>query len=158
LDNADASSSSNNFLRSDFAYSLDVAFTLSKSQRNFELGKFMASIQLVDNTGDVVAKSSRPVVMPYQSPVTLFMDSVAKFPCRVVGLCAPSEVVTVHVPMMTEYREPKATSTESIELTLSSDTADISAVEVTIMPVLKGLIYFMWYAFCYTIVPPSFLV
>lgn len=144
-DGSSSGASSSQFLRSDFAYSLDVGFTLAKSQRNFELGKFMSTMSLIDNTGDLIAKSSRPVVMPYQSAVTLFLDSVSKFPCRIVGLCSPNEDVTVHVPMMTEYREPKTSATESIELTLSSDKADIGTVEVTIMPVLRGVVFFMWY-------------
>lgn len=139
------SGSSSQFLRSDFVYSLDVGFTMAKSQRNFDLGKFMSTVSLIDGTGDLIAKSSRPVVMPYQSSVTLFLDSVIKFPCRIVGICSLNEDVIVHVPMMTEYREPKTSSTESIELTLSSDKADIGAVEVTIMPLLRGIVYFMWY-------------
>lgn len=133
------------FLRSDFEYTVDIAFELSKSNRNFDIGKFMAHLSLFDNLGDLVAKSSRPVVMPYQSVVSLVMDSLVKFPFRLVGLCGVNEVTTVHIPMMTEYREPHTTFTDSIELTLSSDKPDIGAVEVTVMPVLKGLVYFMWY-------------
>lgn len=141
----DTTAASSQFLRSDFAYSVDIGFTLAKSRRNYEIGKFMATVSLVDNTGDLIAKSSRPVVMPYQSSVTLFLDSISKYPCRIIGICDQNEVVSVHVPMMTEYREPKTHATESLDLTLSSDKADIGAVEVTIMPVLRGVVYFMWY-------------
>ena len=83
--------------------------------------------------------------MPYQSIVSLTLDSLVKYPFRLLGFCRVNEVASVHVPMMTEYREPRATFTDSIELTLSSDKADIGTVEVTIMPVLRGLVYFMWY-------------
>ncbi len=133
------------FLRSDFEYTVDIAFELSKSNRNFDIGKFMAHLSLFDNLGNLVAKSSRPVVMPYQSIVSLTLDSLVKYPFRLLGFCGVNEVTSVYVPMMTKYREPRATFTDSIELTLSSDKADIGTVEVTIMPVLRGLVYFMWY-------------
>ena len=136
---------SRRFLRSDFEYTVDISFELSKSSRNFDIGKFMAHLSLFDNLGDLVAKSSRPVVMPYQSPVSLTLDSIVKYPLRLLGFCGINEVTTVHVPMMTEYREPVAGFTDSIEITLSSSKADIGTVEVTIMPVLRGLVYFMWY-------------
>ena len=40
------------FLRSDFEYTVDVAFELSKSDRNFDMGKFMTHLSLIDNLGD----------------------------------------------------------------------------------------------------------
>jgi hypothetical protein len=48
---------------------------------------------------------------------------------------------------MNDYREPLATSssTEIVELTLSTDAVDVGEVYLTIMPVLGGITFYMHY-------------
>ena len=94
------------FLRRDFAYSIDTSFVLAKSPRNLEVGKFMIYCSVIDNTGEVIAKSARPVSMPYQSTTTLLLQSFASFPWRMIGLQGGEDVVTVQVPLMNDYHEP----------------------------------------------------
>ena len=61
---------------------------------------------VIDNTGEVIAKSARPVSMPYQSTTTLLLQSFASFPWRMIGLQGGEDVVTVQVPLMNDYHEP----------------------------------------------------
>jgi len=129
------------YLRSGSLYTLDAIFVLSKSTRNLDLGKFMVHATLVDSTGDAIAKSSRPVVIPYQSLPSLVLESLVKFPLRIIGLAQLQEASSIRIDLMNDYREPlaNAPATELIELVLSTPNVDIGEVYLTIMPVLKGL-------------------
>ena len=140
------------FLRSDFYYTIDATFHLSKSARNFDLGKFMVGLAVVDVTGASIARSARPVSVPYQSTPTLWLDSVCKYPWRALGLVSPHETARVDVPLMNSYREPhSSTHAEALELTLTdiagsvSGSADIAEAFVTVMPELRGAAWYMWY-------------
>lgn len=73
------------FLRAGFRYSIDVVFGLASSPKNLLMGKFMVYAKVVDSAGDSVATSSRPVVVPYQSHVTLVLDALVKYPLRAIG-------------------------------------------------------------------------
>jgi hypothetical protein len=113
----------------------------------------MTHLTVVDATGESIATSARPVAMPYQSLPTVLLDSIFKFPLRFFGLTDPHETVQVHVPLMNNYLEPTindgsgGSSTEVLEFRLEAggEKADIGPVSVTIMPILKGLTYYMWY-------------
>ena len=138
---------SKRFLLPGSRYSIDLVFTLAKSPRNLDLGKFMVFLTTVDSTGDAIAKSARPVVMPYQSLATLVMDSCTKFPLRLVGLYQVDEASSIRVSVMNDYREPMTTGafTELVELALSTSHVDLGEVFLSIMPVLGGVTYYMHY-------------
>lgn len=140
------------FLRAGFRYSIDLIFGLANSPKNLLLGKFMVHAKVVDSEGDAVATSSRPVVVPYQSHITLLLDSLVKYPLRLLGLLKISEITNVVIPIMNEFREPLEVvtmstlsgipvTTEYLELQLSSADVDIDYVVVTVMPTLTGVTY-----------------
>lgn len=138
---------SKRFLYPGYRYSIDLTFNLAKSQRNLDLGKFMVYLTMVDSTGDSIAKSARPVAIPYQSLPSLVLDSITKYPLRLFGLYQIEEASSVCVPIMNDYREPLAarSSTETVELILSTEVVDICDVFLTIMPVLGGITFYMHY-------------
>ena len=140
-------SSLRRFLFPGFRYSVDLTFHLAKSRRNLDLGKFMVYLTMVDSSGDSIAKSARPVVVPYQSFPSLAIDSLTKYPLRLCGLYQLEETSNIRVSIMNDYREPLSAgaSTEVVEMTLSTDAVDVGEVYLTIMPVLGGITFYMHY-------------
>lgn len=138
---------SHRFLKSDSKYTIDAAFVLAKCPRNFDIGKFMVHTTVVDTSGDAIAKSSRPVAVPYQSTTSVLLDSLLMFPFRFVGLSTSAEMVTVDVNIMNEFTEPTVTipATEYLEMVLSTNDVDVIEVYLSIMPVLRGLTYYVYY-------------
>lgn len=135
------------FLHPGSRYSIDLSFSLAKSPRNLSLGKFMVYLTMVDSGGDSIAKSTRPVPIPYQSATSLFLDSWLKFPFRILGFYQLEETSAVRVSIMNDYREPISSggSTEVVEIQLSTEAVDVGEVHLTIMPVLGGITYYMHY-------------
>lgn len=140
------------FLRAGFRYSIDVVFGLASSSKNIKMGKFMVYTSVIDSTGATVALSSRPVVIPYQSRVSLILDALIKYPLRVIGILKTSEISKVIIPVMNDFQEPSETFrtsilqgssliSEHIELRLSSGDVDVDNAVLTIMPKLNGLTY-----------------
>lgn len=137
------------FLRGGFRYSIDVMFGIASSPKNIQLGKFMVHAKVFDSAGSVVATSSRPVVMPHQSYVTLFLDALVKFPLRAVGVLKTAEVSNVLISVMNDFREPYEASsssphstsltTEHVELRLSSADVDFNYAIISVMPALSGI-------------------
>jgi Putative adipose-regulatory protein (Seipin) len=137
------------FLRGGFRYSIDVMFGIASSPKNIRLGKFMVHAKVVDSAGSVVATSSRPVVMPHQSYVTLFLDALVKFPLRAIGVLKTAEVSDVLISVMNDFREPYEVSsssshstsltTEHVELRLSSADVDFNYAIISVMPALSGI-------------------
>ena len=142
------------YLKSDASYSIDARFVLAKCRRNFDMGKFMVHTTVVDTSGDAIARSSRPIAVPYQSYTTIFLDSMIMFPLRFIGLSAYTETFTVDVNIMNEFKEPPVSipATEYLELVLSTGDVDVAEVYLSIMPVLRGLTYYVYYY------PNTFLV
>ena len=94
------------FLRSGTTYYIDAEFELSKSPHNYEVGKVTATLTLIDTAGDSIAKSIRPVYIPYQSSTTLYLESIILFPLRLCGLLPSAETAVLHTPLMHNFFEP----------------------------------------------------
>ena len=134
------------FLRGDFAYTIDASFQLSRSSKNYILGKFMVYLDIVDTTGASIARSVRPVPVPYQSDVSLWLDAFWLYPLRLIGLISAHETSRVDVTLANNFWESSSgPSTETLELTLDSAAPDIASATVTIMPVLRGVTWYLWY-------------
>ena len=137
------------FLRGGFRYSIDVMFGIASSPKNIQMGKFMVHTKVIDSSGSVVATSSRPVVIPHQSYVTLFLDALVKFPLRAIGVLKAAEVSDVLVSVMNDFREPydlggsspqsSLLTTEHVELRLSSADVDFNYAIISVMPALTGV-------------------
>lgn len=137
------------FLRGGFQYSIDVMFGIASSPKNIQLGKFMVHAKVFDSAGSVVATSSRPVVIPHQSYVTLYLDALVKFPLRAMGVLKTAEVSDVLISVMNDFREPyergssdphsTPLTTEHVELRLSSADVDFNYAIISVMPALSGV-------------------
>ena len=108
--------------------------------RNIQLGKFMTYVNIYDSDGIRLANSSRPVVLPYEAPSTLFLTSLLRFPWAFVGLLDPSEQYTINVQLINNFIEPTSgyPPTETIELSLSTNEIDVADAHLTVMPLLTG--------------------
>jgi hypothetical protein len=134
-----ASWSRQRFLQHGTYYSIDVSLALPKSPRNMHHGKFMLYLTTFDTDLTPVAKSSRPIVIPYQSSATVVLDSFAHYPLYLLGLDTLHESVAVSMNMMNEYAETKQKITQHLEFTLAAADVDISSLTVTVMPSMYGL-------------------
>lgn len=122
-------------------YDIYAIFNIAKSPRNFELGTMAVKTLLIDATGEVIAKSIRPIVIPYQSALSLWLESMVLFPLRILGSISISEVTMVTINLLDNYIEPiySLPATGSIELVLSTPAMDITSAYLTILPKLSGL-------------------
>lgn len=135
------------FLHSGTKYNIDAIFELAKSPRNYEVGKVAATLTMVDTSGDSIAKSVRPVYIPFQSQTSLFLESIVLFPLRLVGILPSAETVIVQSPLMHNFMEPLKShpSTQYVELTLSSSKLDLQDARLKIIPQVTGLSYYLYY-------------
>jgi hypothetical protein len=132
-----SSSGGMRFLKRGMSYNIDAVFLLSKSERNFEIGKFMASFTAVDASGDITAKSIRPVVMPYRSPIVRVIESLTSL-CSIPG--SSSTVVAVPVSFVNNYFQHDVDpATKFLEFELSSSNFDIEDVRISVVPNARGL-------------------
>ena len=129
------------FLKYGNHYSIDVMLTLAKSPRNAHLGKCMMYLTTYDVGMQPIARSSRPITIPYQSAMTMYLDSIVLYPLRLLGYRDFPESDTILVNMMSKYLEPLARKlpTQYLEFTLSTADVDVSDVKLTVMPSLYGL-------------------
>lgn len=132
----------NGFLRTTQTYDIHCTITVAKSARNFDISTTPVTLKLVDSAGETVAKSSRAIIIPYQHPFSLLLESLAFFPWRALQYAQRAETVDVWIDLMRDYKEPGGTQppAEAIELTLSQPVMDISYAYVTVMPQLRGIV------------------
>lgn len=131
------------YLKPAATYTFHSTVLVAKSRRNVELGKFMISLRLFDSTSRVIATSSRPVVVPYQSPLSGALQTLFWFPLVLTGLLHVHEAHSVSVTFMDDFVEPghMQPSTALVELTLSTAEADVVSTHLTVMPALYGITY-----------------
>lgn len=127
--------------KSGMSYNFETTLRISKSARNMNIGIFMIYLNIIDSTGETIANSSRPVSIPYQSPISLILENVYRSPFVFLGLFHRVETTEVKVPMINSFTEPTFTlpPTETLELSLSSGNVDLAAAHLTVMPVLNGV-------------------
>jgi len=122
-------------------YTFHSTVEIAKSRRNMELGKFMISLRLFDSTGRVIARSSRAVVVPYQSIVSSTLQTLFLSPLVLSGLSQRYEQHKVRVTFMNDFVEPghMQPPTSLVELSLSTNEADVVSTHLTVMPALHGI-------------------
>eukprot|EP01032_Pedospumella_encystans_P010376 gene10376-12132_t len=135
------------FLKADSFYDIHGVFTVAKSARNYDIGTSALTVKTIDASGDLVAKSVRALIIPYQHPMSLLLESMAFFPARVLGAVHVAETVDVWVNLMSGYHEPGYTlpPTDAIELYLNAPVMDLQYAYITVMPKLRGVVYYMYY-------------
>eukprot|EP01032_Pedospumella_encystans_P011096 gene11096-12929_t len=135
------------FLKADSFYDIHGTFTVAKSARNYDIGTSALTVKTTDASGDLVAKSVRALIIPYQHPMSLLLESMAFFPARMLGAAQVAETVDVWVNLMSGYHEPGYTlpPTDAIELYLNAPVMDLQYAYITVMPKLRGVVYYMYY-------------
>lgn len=124
-------------LKPGYIYDIDATFQLSKSERNFELGKVSLSTSIYDTMGNQLIETVRPLVIPYQSFIYRNLESVALFPLRLVHIIPSSEYTEVNMNLIESFKEsallenPKS---YEIQLKLNDPRIDIVSGEITITP------------------------
>lgn len=130
------------FLKAGSNYDIHAVFTVAKSARNYDIGTSAFSLKVVDAAGETIAKSVRALVIPYQHPMSLLLESVTYFPWRATRSWNMAETVDIWVNLMPDYREPTylLPPTDSLEITLAVPVMDLSHAYVTVMPKLYGIV------------------
>lgn len=130
------------FLKAGSAYDIHAVFTVAKSARNYDIGTSALTLKVVDASGETIAKSVRALVIPYQHPMSLLLESITYFPWRATRTWNIAETVDIWVNMMPEYREPVylMPPTDSLEIALAAPVMDLSHAYVTVMPKLYGTV------------------
>ena len=73
------------FFRHGLDYNIYVDLIVPCSTRNLQLLKFMIYIKALSIDGTVLAKSSRPVVLPYESAISRTLNTLTKWPLYLIG-------------------------------------------------------------------------
>eukprot|EP01041_Mallomonas_annulata_P004714 gene4714-9357_t len=125
------------YFHSDIKYNFIATFLLSKSPRNAALGKVMVSLLVKDKRGGDLARSTRPVVLPYQSTAVVLLDVFLHWPLYTFGI--RREAVSCRVDLMSNFVEGRGDgASASLELTLSTAAVDVE--EATGIPLPEGVI------------------
>ena len=129
------------FLKADSYYNIHGVFTVAKSARNYHIGASGLTTRTVDASNETAAESVRALIIPYQHPVSLWLESVVFFPYRVWTYRA-AETVDVYVDLINNYHEPgyALPPTDSIEMYLNKPLLDMSHAYITVMPRLFGVV------------------
>lgn len=128
-------------LKSGAMYDIEALLTLSKSPRNLDLGKIAITTSLIDSAAESIAKSVRPVVVPYYTDTYLFLETIFTFPTRFFGLPTTTDSSKVFINVMKDYQEPYIgfPGAEIVEIVLSSAQLDLIDMELIILPQLNFL-------------------
>lgn len=126
------------FFKSQAKYDISLQFGVSKSEHNQERRRCMVTVSMIDCAGDVLAQSTRPLIVPYHSKVMSTMDVILFWPKYIIGY---GEIESLTLSMMNNFRETNQLNipTEYIEITLSSHDLDIESSSITILPLPAGI-------------------
>lgn len=98
-------------------------------------------LSLVDISGDAIAKSIRPLVIPHQSDINLISESILFLPWRFFGYSIKDEYINVDVHLIDDYKEfiYDLPITSNVELTITPPFLSMPRVYLSIVPKLTGL-------------------
>lgn len=130
-----------NFIISGLEYKIKIKFLIASSQQNLEFARFMCILLLKDIFGSELAKSTRPVVFPYQSPLTLTLQTLIEFPLRMIGVLDIAEYKTITVEMMNNFFMTASAPVETIQVLLGSRAATVLDAHISFFPVVAGFRY-----------------
>lgn len=124
-------------------YSIQVSMRLSHSPRNYDIGKFMLYAKLRDSAGEMLASSSRPIVVRYRSPLSLTLEVILLWPLHLTGILTESQDVSVE--LFNNFQEGRLHPAAKVDLSLSRSDPDIEHVQLSLLPQLRGLQHFFYH-------------
>ena len=131
----------NQIIQPQIRYQVELSFLLPTSSQNMNTAKFMCHLFIQDISEKHLAKSSRPVIIPYQSLVTRSLFSILEFPFRMLGVLKPIEAKHVTLVMMNNFYTTAVLPVHSIIVNLNSRDVTIQEVYISFIPKLHGIKY-----------------
>ncbi|KAI9480614.1 MAG: putative adipose-regulatory protein-domain-containing protein [Benjaminiella poitrasii] len=130
-------------LRNEQAYDISVQLHVPTSDINFDLGNFMLHVELQTTNGTLLVKSSRPAILRYQSYAQRVLHVLAKSIPLLIGWTEESQLI--HVPLIENYIEKKATPITQAHVTLSTSKLQVYDAHISIVADFHGLRYYMYH-------------
>ncbi|KAF9971381.1 hypothetical protein BGZ73_005710 [Actinomortierella ambigua] len=130
-------------LRSDQAYDISVRLHVPTSERNVALGNFMVSVTLLREDGEVIANSSRPSILTYQSHPLRLMKTAWKAVPLVLDWSKEDQLL--NVPLIEHYVEKASNPVARAIVSVSAHELHIYSTSIHIDAHFSGLRYFMYY-------------
>ncbi|ORZ25213.1 putative adipose-regulatory protein-domain-containing protein [Absidia repens] len=130
-------------LRHEQAYDVFVRLHVPTSDINFDLGNFMVKAELLSQDSVVVAQSSRPAILRYQSHAQRILHVLAKALPLLVGFTEESQIIMV--PLIEGYVEHKTKPVVQAAVTISSPTLQIYDAQLSVRADFRGLRYYMYH-------------
>ena len=101
-------------------YDITLDFTVAYSAKNFEIGKCMVYLHILDCYGQKLATSVRTLRLPYQSHYRIVADTILKMPLYLSNVL--HESATIQVPMMRGFHEVDNSRHASCSLQVGATT------------------------------------
>lgn len=125
-------------------YNIDGTLKFSRSPRNYQLGKVVVTLTVIDASDEAIAESVRTVAIPFKSSQNKIFEDIYSSVLRFIGLHSSSAVVdseSVYVILMNNFVEPALSNPPSstLELSLSTSDIDLLGMEIRISPVLGSI-------------------
>ncbi|CAO0789722.1 unnamed protein product [Mucor circinelloides] len=130
-------------LRHEQAYDVSVQLHVPTSDINFDLGNFMVHVELQTKNGTVLAESSRPAILRYQSYTQRILHVMAKALPLLIGWTEESQ--HINVVLLESYIEKKATPITQAHVTLSSSKLQVYDAHISVIADFRGLRYYMYH-------------
>ena len=140
-DNSEDVHSYKRFFQFKQGYDIHGHFQIAKSAYNYDVNTMAVKLSLIDITGDIIAKSVRPVVIPHQSDISLIAETLLYLPLRLIGYYATDEFINVNVHLIDDYKEYiyDLPITSTAELIITPPIMHLPKVTLSILPKLTGL-------------------
>lgn len=124
-------------------YDFILSVKVPKSIRNMKLLKTSVNFRVIDCNGQTIANSVRPLTVPFQSVISLYLESLLLFPVRFLGYF-PSEEFTIRkINLLDNFKEASGRNNQirshRIELQLASADLDIAETNLYISPRLSTI-------------------
>ncbi|CAO3632426.1 unnamed protein product [Cunninghamella blakesleeana] len=130
-------------LRHEQAYNVYVQLHVPTSDINFNLGNFMVDVKLLTQDNTVLAHSSRPGILRYQSHTQRIIHVLAKAFPLLIGFTEESQIVIV--PLIEGYIEQKSNPFVKASVAISNPDLQIYDAQISIRADFRGLRYYMYY-------------
>ncbi|KAG1449177.1 hypothetical protein G6F46_000254 [Rhizopus delemar] len=130
-------------LRSDQAYDVSVQLYVPTSDINFNLGNFMIQVELLSQNGSVLAKSSRPTILRYQSNTQRIIHVFSKAIPLLFGWTEESQYINVN--LIEGFIEKKNKPMTHARVTLSTHQLQLYEAHLSVVADFRGLRYYMYH-------------
>jgi hypothetical protein len=115
-------------------YDFVLSAKLPKSIRNMKLLKSSIYFRIIDCNGQTIANSIRPITVPFQSSLSLYLESLVLFPARFLGYYPSEEFAIRKIRLLDNFQEASGRNNHlhSFRIELQLATADIDLEEMNL--------------------------